>query len=412
MNAPFSKRIKEAGLPTKFRMPFEKYSRTKDPISHLESFVHQMKVQNAIQSAMCRMFPLTLIHSAKTWFRKLPPSSVDSFSKLTTAFCAQFQGIKPSPKDLILLQYVTQERGETLRSYMEKFHKEVDIEKQLQIKVEHDEAQLALRPRKETPKPVPVKRFQNQPPNRLTNRPPPISSYKERYPTKRSPLRRSPPNVAPLKEVARVAREEDVYNHYTLSMLQEKPSTSPSGTKAYSRSQDSIKEGKRVQSRIQETANRMRDGEKDLMQQIQVILTISKGPTLAGTSNNSRKNQARKIPRLSAVHEIFKIANCRAHRVLINIGSSVDILFKGVHGQLNLKNSCYNSCTSLLYGFTGNSIMTMGSKILPVIVGEAPLQQNVMTEFIVVDSPFAYNAILGRPFLSGIRGYYPSIITS
>ena len=41
---------------------------------------------------------------------------------------------------------------------------------------------------------------------------------------------------------------------------------------------------------------------------------------------------------------------------------------------------------------------------LPVIVGEAPLQQNIMSEFIVVDTPSAYNAILGRPFLSGIRG--------
>jgi hypothetical protein len=99
-----------------------------------------------------------------------------------------------------------------------------------------------------------------------------------------------------------------------------------------------------------------------------------------------------------------QIANCRVHRVLIDTGSSVDILFKGAHEQLNLKNSCYNSCTSQLYGFTGDSVMPMGSKILPVIVGEAPLQQNIMTEFIVVDTPSAYNAMLGRPFLSGIRG--------
>ena len=98
-----------------------------------------------------------------------------------------------------------------------------------------------------------------------------------------------------------------------------------------------------------------------------------------------------------------QIANYRVHSVLIDTGSSVDILFKGAHEQLNLKNSCYNSCTSPLYGFTGNSVMPMGSKILPVIVGEALLQQNVMTEFIGVDTPFAYNIILGRPFLSGIR---------
>ena len=38
------------------------------------------------------------------------------------------------------------------------------------------------------------------------------------------------------------------------------------------------------------------------------------------------------------------------------------------------------------------------------MIGEATLRQNVMTNFIVVDTPSAYNAILGRPFLSSIRG--------
>ena len=195
---------------------------------------------------------------------------------------------------------------------------------------------------------------------------------------------------------------------------------------------------------MQEAAERRKDGEKDLMQQIQVIHTISGGPTLAGISNNSRKNHVRKIPRFNTDHEILKvsswswdlsrstkiifteedvyntvqphddpmvitvqIANCLVHHVLIDIGSSVDILFKGAHEQLNLKNSCYNSCTSLLYGFTGYSVISMGMKNLPVIVRETPLQQNIMTEFIVVDTPSAYNAILGRPFLSGIRGCCP-----
>ena len=48
--------------------------------------------------------------------------------------------------------------------------------------------------------------------------------------------------------------------------------------------------------------------------------------------------------------------------------------------------------------------MPLGSKILPVVVGKAPLQQNVMTNFLVVDTPSVFNAILGRPFLSDIQG--------
>ena len=66
MNSPFFKRVREAGLPPKFRMPSEKYSKIEDPVSHLESFVHQMEVQNTTRSAMCKMFPSTLTDCAKT----------------------------------------------------------------------------------------------------------------------------------------------------------------------------------------------------------------------------------------------------------------------------------------------------------------------------------------------------------
>ena len=67
---------------------------------------------------------------------------------------------------------------------------QVDIKEQLQIKVEHDEARLTPHPKKEAPKPAPIKRFQNQPPKRSTYRPPLISSYQEKYLARRSPLGR------------------------------------------------------------------------------------------------------------------------------------------------------------------------------------------------------------------------------
>ena len=48
--------------------------------------------------------------------------------------------------------------------------------------------------------------------------------------------------------------------------------------------------------------------------------------------------------------------------------------------------------------------MPIGYKILPVIIREALFQENIMIDFVIVDTPFIYNAIMGRPFLSGIRG--------
>ncbi|KAI9156766.1 hypothetical protein LWI28_011886 [Acer negundo] len=157
-----------------------------------------------------------------------------------------------------------------------------------------------------------------------------------------------------------------------------------------------------------EAADRRRDGEKESMQQIQVIHTISECPTLAGTSNNSRKNHARKIPRLNASHKIFKVSSgsrdpSRSTKIVFveeDVYNTVQPHEDPMVNSVQIAN-CWVHRVLI---DTGDFVMPMGSKILLVIVGEAPLQQNVMMEFIMVDTPSAYNAILGMPFLSGIRG--------
>ena len=78
------------------------------------------------------------------------------------------------------------------KTYQEAYNRaleQVDIEEQLWIKVEHEEARMVRRPRKETPKPPPARRFQNPPPNRSTYQPPPIPPYQECYPARRTPPR-------------------------------------------------------------------------------------------------------------------------------------------------------------------------------------------------------------------------------
>ncbi|KAK2648534.1 hypothetical protein Ddye_016023 [Dipteronia dyeriana] len=97
-----------------------------------------------------------------------------------------------------------------------------------------------------------------------------------------------------------------------------------------------------------------------------------------------------------------QISNCVIHRVLVNIDNSVDILFKDTLEKLNLKHWCYNNCTTLLYSFTEDSIILVGSNILKVIAETVPLQQNIMTNFVMVVTP-TYKMILGRPFLSSLK---------
>lgn len=54
-------------------------------------------------------------------------------------------------------------------------------------------------------------------------------------------------------------------------------------------------------------------------------------------------------------------------------------------------------------GFTGDFICLLRIMSLYVIFGEEPCSKIVMTKFIVVDIPSAYNAIIGWPTLNPLK---------
>ena len=54
-------------------------------------------------------------------------------------------------------------------------------------------------------------------------------------------------------------------------------------------------------------------------------------------------------------------------------------------------------------GFGGEQVYPIGIISLPLTVGTAPKVSTVMVDFLVVDRPSAYNAIIGRPGLNKLR---------
>ena len=58
---------------------------------------------------------------------------------------------------------------------------------------------------------------------------------------------------------------------------------------------------------------------------------------------------------------------------------------------------------TLLVNFNGSSTQPLGMIELSVLMGTHPQQVVTMANFIVVESPLAYNVILGRPSLNRIR---------
>ncbi|GAV78514.1 hypothetical protein CFOL_v3_21981, partial [Cephalotus follicularis] len=87
-------------------------------------------------------------------------------------------------------------------------------------------------------------------------------------------------------------------------------------------------------------------------------------------------------------------------RILIDNGSSADILYKHAFDQLRIPTDQLKPVKTPLVGFAGETIHPLGSINLSVVAGTAPRQTQVEMTFLVVDTPSPYNAIVGRPGLN------------
>ncbi|KAL2226670.1 UNVERIFIED_CONTAM: hypothetical protein Sindi_2025700 [Sesamum indicum] len=104
------------------------------------------------------------------------------------------------------------------------------------------------------------------------------------------------------------------------------------------------------------------------------------------------------------------IANFTVHKVLVDSGSSADIIFESVVDKMGLENAHLKPMITPLVGFGGSEVASLGMIELPVSMGGEPKRKTLMVKILVMDTPFAYNVILGRPslnsFLAAISTYH------
>ncbi|XP_065625257.1 uncharacterized protein LOC136065665 [Quercus suber] len=96
----------------------------------------------------------------------------------------------------------------------------------------------------------------------------------------------------------------------------------------------------------------------------------------------------------------IRVGDYNVHRVLINSGSSADILYYPAFQQMGIDRARLTPASAPLVGFRGTRVFLIGSITLSVTVGNylQELTRNVM--FLMVDCSSAYNGILGRPTLN------------
>ena len=97
------------------------------------------------------------------------------------------------------------------------------------------------------------------------------------------------------------------------------------------------------------------------------------------------------------------VANKTIHRVLVDNGSSGDIIFALAFDKMGIAREKLEPVNAYLRGFSRERVLPLRSIQLVLTLGDPPCQATTTVRFLIIDAPSAYNMLLGRPSLNTIR---------
>ena len=135
---------------------------------------------------------------------------------------------------------------------------------------------------------------------------------------------------------------------------------------------------------------------------VQLTRSVPKMPRMDNPTIEFSEDDARRLhhPHDDALVVSLQIGDYNMHWVLVDNGSSVDILYYPAFQQMRIDREQLTPINAPFVGFGGTRVFPLGAITLAVTTGDYPQQITKEVTFLVVDCSFAYNAILGRPSLN------------
>ncbi|XP_068486916.1 uncharacterized protein [Phaseolus vulgaris] len=96
-------------------------------------------------------------------------------------------------------------------------------------------------------------------------------------------------------------------------------------------------------------------------------------------------------------------AGRRVHRVLVDLGSSANVMFWSTFNKLQLSPDLLRPYTGCLYGFTGDQVEVRGYLELRTTFTDGTASRTESIRYLVVNVNSAYNILLGSPALNRLR---------
>jgi len=143
----FTDHIMDTPLPDKWKgFNRDRYDGTTDPDEHMDAYTTHMSLYTTDDAVLCRVFPTSLKGGAVSWFTKLLANSIDCFETLMAKFDVQFATSRPHHLTSIALVGIRQEKGESLRTFIDRLSKTAISIRNLSPEVAMHHMLTALRP--------------------------------------------------------------------------------------------------------------------------------------------------------------------------------------------------------------------------------------------------------------------------
>ncbi|KAG7564974.1 Reverse transcriptase domain [Arabidopsis suecica] len=425
---PFIPRIANLRIKDSRKLKLDPYSGLEDPKSYLAAFLiaaGRVELNEADEDAgYCKLFSENLCGQALMWFTQLEPGSINNFDELSAVFLKQYSILMDKSVSDADLWNLTQGPNESLRTFITKFkgvlsklprisqqsalsalrkglwhdsrfkedlilHKPDTIQDALfrannWMEVEDEKESFAKRNKQAKPAVTfPTKKFEpreNQGPKKFGSQPLNNTVGKQFQGRGRSntwvrdeslhcDIHKIPLKIRTLKRPRQSNEEEPRSSKGKINVI-------IGGSKLCRDTINAIKKHRR-----------------------NVLFKANLGEEMdfQGTSISFDEEETCHLerPHDDALVITLDVANFEVSRILIDTGSSVDLIFLGTLERMGISRADIVGPPSPLVAFTSESAMSLGTIKLPV------LAKNVskIVDFVVFDKPAAYNIILGTPWI-------------
>ncbi|GKV42478.1 hypothetical protein SLEP1_g49874 [Rubroshorea leprosula] len=446
-----------------FKIPhLETYDGSGDPDEHLHTYQAIMRIQNANDAMMCKVFPATLKTTARRWYHKLPRHSIDSYSQLAKLFSNKFASQREIKRTATELMQPGRFLDDLLenppRSWNEVNDRHGKEPKQPENKDDKKKQKVGEQRGKPPSYPkydsyIPLSSSRSQILSQIqywVKRPPPQThdssrANRSKYCDYHRVYGHNTEDCQNLKDELEFLAHNGKLEGYQLGSNPNSYQTGPYSfepNRAY-RGRPFNRRGQGQKAPTQNQKDNRGVGYGGIPPPSGTINMISGGIHAGGQSAPARKVYARQVmtvnknrplkrpfeeaewenaaitfspadyqragepdvvmPHADPFAATVHIGNHNVNKVFIDTGSSLDILYWSCFQKMQLNPSSLQKYERPIYGFDNQPVPVEGVITLPIYVGSEPHFRMASVSFLVVKMESAFNAILGRATLCELK---------